>query len=650
MSTLISIADGPNRNGGSIIFVHGLGGHAFKTWGGANPGDRNFWPRWLAEEPDLATLGIYTLQYPAAPSELTGRSMSLPDQSENILAVLKCETALLRAPIAFICHSLGGLVLKQVLQAAHEEADHDQCAQLLLDHVAQIIFIATPHRGAKLPVLIEKKIWFLVRPTVVMKCLREGDQPVLKLAHWYTNFCSQRAIRHLVFREMIKTCGFEVVDEASSHPGVPCESVPILANHIKISKPKDPRSEVYALTLAHLKHLAFTRPGPVQPEMTLPTTADRIAERYIPEPVPDSIRIVEQISADLLQHGWRLDTMEKGQGCTNLAFNLELVTTPPFIPLRHLQGRWAAHELYPDNLRIVALAKAYEKSRYIFNAGKIRLASDFIGSDTADVAIQETDYLSSLMTDQLAWVRIRSKKLSVDGTAPEEVLWDGRIAFIKDKDVAPTSRLKGLGEASISNQLGGSTLAFSSDGHLMIVAQNDRNVQSVNMLAPSGSGSLDWSDVAASNAPDLLSLVGYGAERELREECALDDDGSGRQLISSKVMVTGFVRMLHRAGKPEFFCLGRIAAPSDEICNRRPERYVERVLRADVESANWRAGRPKDEILRVCQDYLDKAFFYRGDRIPLSYPLEHALKLLIEACRDDGAAAVLDRFMQTDSG
>jgi hypothetical protein len=47
MSTLISIADGPNRNGGSIIFVHGLGGHAFKTWGGANPGDRNFWPRWM---------------------------------------------------------------------------------------------------------------------------------------------------------------------------------------------------------------------------------------------------------------------------------------------------------------------------------------------------------------------------------------------------------------------------------------------------------------------------------------------------------------------------------------------------------------------------------------------------------------------------
>jgi hypothetical protein len=200
---------------------------------------------------------------------------------------------------------------------------------------------------------------------------------------------------------------------------------------------------------------------------------------------------------------------------------------------------------------------------------------------------------------------------------------------------------------AISNQLGASTLAFSTDGHLMIVVQSDKNLQSVNCLAPSGSGSLDWSDVAASKACDLVSLARYGAERELREECALDDDG-GPKRISSKVMVTGFVRMLHRAGKPEFFCLGRIAAPADEICDRRPERYVERVFHATVKCANWHAGRPKDEIRRVCQDYLDKTFLNKGKRIPLSYPLQHALMLLIEACNDECAAKILDNFMKSD--
>jgi hypothetical protein len=252
------------------------------------------------------------------------------------------------------------------------------------------------------------------------------------------------------------------------------------------------------------------------------------------------------------------------------------------------------------------------------------------------------------MTDQLAWVRVRSRKLSADEITPEQVLWDGRTAFVEETTSTQASRLKGFGEASISNQLGSSTLAFSSDGHLMIVAQSDKNLQSANTLAPSGSGSLDWYDVAASKALDLLSLVRYGAERELREECALDDDGSRRQRLGSKIMVTGFVRMLHRAGKPEFFCLGRIAATSDEICKRRPDRYVERILAADVEYANWQAGRPKDEILRVCQAYLDRMVRYDGLRIPLSYPLEHALTLLIEVCRDDSAAVVLDRFMRDD--
>jgi hypothetical protein len=111
--------------------------------------------------------------------------------------------------------------------------------------------------------------------------------------------------------------------------------------------------------------------------------------------------------------------------------------------------------------------------------------------DTANVAIQETDYLSSLMTDQLARVRVRSKKLAGDGTPnPVGWLWDGKASFIEEEVAAPTSRLKGLGEASISNQLGCSTLAFSSDGHLMIVYQSDKNLQSENLLAPSGSRSL----------------------------------------------------------------------------------------------------------------------------------------------------------------
>lgn len=108
--------------------------------------------------------------------------------------------------------------------------------------------------------------------------------------------------------------------------------------------------------------------------------------------------------------------------------------------------------------------------------------------------------------------------------------------------------------------------------------------------------------------------------------------------------------MLHRGGKPEFYCLGRIDASSDEICSRDPERYVEKVLTSGVKPANWSAGRAAEEICRVCQDYRDKPLHDKGVRVPLSYPLEHALNILIEVSLDFVAAKSLDNFMREDLG
>jgi DNA-binding XRE family transcriptional regulator len=383
-----------------------------------------------------------------------------------------------------------------------------------------------------------------------------------------------------------------------------------------------------------------------QPEITLPKDAEAVVERYWSDPVPDAMRsrIVKRISNEVSGHGWRVDITERGQGCTSAALNGRLVVERPTIKLCLLQESWLAYNVYSDNLRVYALFEARKKPGIIFNSPKIRIASDFFKDGQTEVAIQRTDYLSSVMTDQLAWIWIRSKKLGVDRGTAYEVLWDGLAAFIDHGPGSKKSRLKGLGEATVSNQLGGSTIAISSDGHLMIVAQSDKNRQSINLLAPSGSGSLDWSDVERGRASDLLQLVRFGAERELREESALNQDGTGRRRIASKVMVTGFARMLHRAGKPEFFCLGKIDAPSVEIVGRSRELYVQSVFPGG-ESANW-DRRPRDEIVRVCKSYLRQTFRKgAGERIPMSYPLEHGLKLLIEICQHKDAGPVIDDFI-----
>jgi len=364
------------------------------------------------------------------------------------------------------------------------------------------------------------------------------------------------------------------------------------------------------------------------------------SELYTSEPIPERQRaaLTEGITIALTRNGWRTEDFERGQGCTNPDFNRLLVLNPPSIRINVLNDPWNALSRFDADLLTFSLAKGRGDAN---PDKKVRIASDFAGRDRVD--LQETDYFSSLMTDQQAWTCVRTKALQKDGMTPERVLWDGISAFI---DTA-TGSLKGFSDALISNQLGASTLAFSADGYLMIVHQNDNNRQSANTLAPSGSGSLDWSDVLNSKASDFLALVKYGAERELREECALDDDASRRGNIISKIKITSFVRMLHRAGKPEFYCLGLLGATADKIRGRKPERYVEEVLKPEMAHAIWNIGRPSSEIARVCQAYLDEVLRHRQGRIPLSYPLEHALKLTIELCQDWQAGPVLDQFIQT---
>jgi hypothetical protein len=156
------------------------------------------------------------------------------------------------------------------------------------------------------------------------------------------------------------------------------------------------------------------------PEMGLPANADYIADLYTSDEIPEATReaAIERISSDLSRRGWSFDRMAKGTptwGCTCPAFNLKLIVDRPIIDLHPLPGRWLAYEHRPENLRIYVLAQARKKGGDFHNDKKIRVASDFVGNNATFVEIQETDYLSSAMTDQLRWARIRSKKVSAEG-------------------------------------------------------------------------------------------------------------------------------------------------------------------------------------------------------------------------------------------
>src|SRR6478736_3346975 len=145
MTKLIKVADWTEGARLNVIFVHGLGGNAYDTWRRSIEGS-TFWPEWLAR--DIPGLAAWTLAYEAPPTNWFGMAMPIQDRAKNVLECLLGCRELRGAPLVFVCHSLGGLVVKQVLRAADGRRAYSAETQALLDSVKGVVFIATPHTGS----------------------------------------------------------------------------------------------------------------------------------------------------------------------------------------------------------------------------------------------------------------------------------------------------------------------------------------------------------------------------------------------------------------------------------------------------------------------------------------------------------------------
>ncbi|KAK6708877.1 hypothetical protein SNK04_009822 [Fusarium graminearum] len=126
-----------------IVAIHGLNGNAVSTW--RHQPDGTVWLRDLL--PDfLPGCRVYTYGYP---SKIWSQSSErIQEYALNLLVALRDVREDLNASkrsIIFVCHSLGGIVFKQALVAAHE---NDDLYGELLKSIRGVVFLATPHRGS----------------------------------------------------------------------------------------------------------------------------------------------------------------------------------------------------------------------------------------------------------------------------------------------------------------------------------------------------------------------------------------------------------------------------------------------------------------------------------------------------------------------
>lgn len=214
---------------GDVIFVHGLGGDPYATWG---LGQNDCWREWIvANRPDL---NIWSIAYNVDPSDWRGNAMPLSDRALNILAMLDNHSIGSR-PIVFVAHSMGGLLVKEMLRHALTVTPR---YRRVADSTKAVIFFATPHAGASLAD-IASYFSFIVRPTVAVSELAAQQPRLRDLNLWFRNNYSALGLKSCIFFETHETHGVRVVNETSADPGIPLISpIPIDANHITITKPK----------------------------------------------------------------------------------------------------------------------------------------------------------------------------------------------------------------------------------------------------------------------------------------------------------------------------------------------------------------------------------------------------------------------------
>ena len=118
MSRLIQIADWSGEKRANVVFVHGLGGHPYDTWRRSRTDD-TLCPLWLAE--DVKGLSVFSFGYISPATNWLGTAMPLLDEAANELRLLLNDPRLRDGSTVFGCHSLGGLIVKQILRAANEQ-------------------------------------------------------------------------------------------------------------------------------------------------------------------------------------------------------------------------------------------------------------------------------------------------------------------------------------------------------------------------------------------------------------------------------------------------------------------------------------------------------------------------------------------------
>ena len=226
-----------------VVFVHGLAGNGISTW--IAPGAVGSFPEWLSD--DFGPTAVWSLHYPAAATKWRsrGEGMEVTERAKSLIPTMLFNGIGTRKTI-FVCHSLGGLIVKQILR--HSADKRKPGWECIAESTLGVVFLATPHSGSFLADIADIIPFF--RPTRTTLALGAHSPSLHDLDDWYRGNVDRLGIETEVYIETQRLKRIfrwaRVVNPTSSDPHIPgCPAIPVDANHIDICKLASRETPVY---------------------------------------------------------------------------------------------------------------------------------------------------------------------------------------------------------------------------------------------------------------------------------------------------------------------------------------------------------------------------------------------------------------------
>jgi len=203
-----------------IVFIHGIFGGAVGTWTNSQSG--GYWPQLLVDDPAFQNADVYVYSY-ATP--YVGHSYTIDELIENMRIILTNDEIFKKHKrVVFLCHSMGGLVLRGYLKRYALNAPQ----------VPLAYFFSTPTAGAHVTQLAR----FLSKNPQLGGMLPANSENYVSNLERDWRAMPYHVNSHCAY-EIQDTYGIRIVDEQSAASLCDGPVDPVDANHIDIVKPKD---------------------------------------------------------------------------------------------------------------------------------------------------------------------------------------------------------------------------------------------------------------------------------------------------------------------------------------------------------------------------------------------------------------------------